>query len=104
MGTDIEAVDGAGGFDNVAAKLPPQEGLGGLEWDVSPNYHQSTGNAPNARRARHSHYHDEASLSNPKVNSWAKISRFHEGYKIKLFAPRHGVPHHRGSRDSNHCF
>src|SRR2546428_1948015 len=35
--TTIEAVDGAGGFDNVAPNLPKEEGPGGLEWDVSPS-------------------------------------------------------------------
>src|SRR6267143_3605357 len=31
--TTIEAVDGAGGFDNVAPRLPVEEGPGG-PWDV----------------------------------------------------------------------
>src|SRR2546425_1431234 len=36
--TTIEPVDGAGGFDNVAPRLPVEEGPGGLEWDISPSY------------------------------------------------------------------
>ena len=56
----LESIDGNGGFDNVAPRLSPEPGPGGLTWDLSPSY-----------RTRYKKGTDyTTSVDNPQGNNW----------------------------------
>ena len=56
----LESIDGNDGFDNVAPRLSPEPGPGGLTWDLSPSY-----------RTRYKKGTDyTTSIDNPQGNNW----------------------------------